>query len=87
MLDFHCEGINMWGLIHREVLPFFCGSCTLFRINCSKFGFLSKNKRYPIFNSIQTYKAKYLDFKENLTDFNYQKCLWFNGKRLIKNIL
>jgi len=44
MLDFHCEGINMWGLIHREVLPFFWGSCTLFRINCSKFGFLSKNK-------------------------------------------
>lgn len=47
MLDFHCEGINMWGLIHREILPFFWGSRTLFRINCSKFGFLSKSKGIP----------------------------------------
>ena len=40
MSDFHCKGINMRGLVHREVL-FLSGSSTLFRINCSKFGFLS----------------------------------------------
>lgn len=45
MLDFHCEGINTWGLIHREVLSFLSGNCVLFRINCSKFLFLSKKSK------------------------------------------
>lgn len=44
MLGFHCEGINICGLIRREFLSFLSGSCALLRINCSKFVFLSKKK-------------------------------------------